>query len=358
MILGPKFQHKCRYKHGVFLILLALLSLLSCTKTKNKTSFYQSFHGNIGEENSPITLNLFKTQDSLFGYYYYDFIGLPLLVKGKLSEDSLTMTEIGPYNKQNGYGTCQYDLQNGTIQGIWHNNRIDKDLAIELTRLNSPQVLDLQPEYFSEIDSSSSPNSFIKIESLQISTTKRHSPQAQVNKLIHQSLLNPLLYGYYSSLQNFLKSLSYTQRNYQLGIHIRCLVQINTPKILGLRIIHSIHDSRKKRVLPLSFFHNYDLATGREIQLTDIVYPENLTQLYHLAFQKLQEVYNQDWAYFPESDFQLNTNFALLPGGLLFLFNTHELKVRNSIELFLPFNDINHLVNSAKLHELLSSSKL
>lgn len=361
IIPGPKFKPK--YQFSDFLILtVSLLAVIAmgCRSQKlNKQYSYKSFQGNIGTENSSVTMHLFKAQDSFFGYYYYNFLGLPFFVSGKLGQDNqLYLEEYDPYKKVNGSAVCEYNSQQGIISGTWHNNRIDKDLPIQLYALKKPEILDLQAEYFFQIDSINLQVSHIKIESVQIANAKKLSIKHKINQQIHRAILNPALYGNYSSIAKFLHSLNYNQRDYKLGIHIRCLVQINTPQMLGLRIIHTISDSRKAKPLNLSFLHNYSLKNGQEIQLTDIIYPDSLASLYRIALYKLKQVYSQNLASFTKENFQLNTNFAILPGGLLFFFNSQTMKSPSSMELFLPFQDINQLLNSTRLAQAIPLSSL
>lgn len=101
-------------------------------------------------------------------------------------------------------------------------------------------------------------------------------------------------------------------------------------------------------------FYNYELKSGKIITLSEIFKDGYKNELDKIGEQKFREKYNikpdQDLekaGYFlTDHKFQLNDNFAIYKGGLLFKFNPYEIAayVFGAPEVYIPYSDIKKLL--------------
>ena len=96
-------------------------------------------------------------------------------------------------------------------------------------------------------------------------------------------------------------------------------------------------------------YHNYDLLTGNQIKLNEIFTPNyaaTLNKAGEKIFKKNIDRNNDGIWDFGKGGFHLNSNFAITPGGLLFLFNQYEIGpyAAGSPEIFIPYKEIENII--------------
>lgn len=106
-------------------------------------------------------------------------------------------------------------------------------------------------------------------------------------------------------------------------------------------------------------FANFDLHTGRQIQLKDLFVNNFSGKLNSIAEVKFREIsglktdddLNEAGYWFDNNRFSVNKNFALDENGITFYFNNYEITAYayGPTELFLPYKEIKHLIDSKSL---------
>lgn len=128
-------------------------------------------------------------------------------------------------------------------------------------------------------------------------------------------------------------------------------VLLNTPNLLSLQFYESnftggAHANYTTRYL------NYDLRTGKQLQLSDVLianYTEQLRPIAELKFQQVvsaMELSASDFE-FEDGTFTLPRNFAITRTGLLFSYDPYELGAfsMGTIAFEVPYGDIFPLLN-------------
>jgi hypothetical protein len=106
-------------------------------------------------------------------------------------------------------------------------------------------------------------------------------------------------------------------------------------------------------------FKNFDLSTGEEILLDDIIKHEKQEELRNVAekeFRQLKELspdadLGKAGFWFEENKFSLNDNFLITERGLLFYYNSYEITAYafGPTELLLPYSLIKNFINENSL---------
>ena len=101
-------------------------------------------------------------------------------------------------------------------------------------------------------------------------------------------------------------------------------------------------------------FKNFNLSTGREFQLVDLIHSEKLNELRQIAeveFRKLKNLKSDDdlgkaGFWFEDNQFKLNDNFLIADSSLIFYYNNYEITAYafGPTELVIPYQKIKNLV--------------
>ena len=108
---------------------------------------------------------------------------------------------------------------------------------------------------------------------------------------------------------------------------------------------------------PLTFFiyDNYNLKTGKEILLDDLLIPNYKSELDKIGEQEFRRAYNvkpdqsfEKAGYFiNKNEFHLNNNYCITKAGLIFRFGQYEVGpyVLGAPSVFIPYSEIKSLIN-------------
>ena len=93
-------------------------------------------------------------------------------------------------------------------------------------------------------------------------------------------------------------------------------------------------------------YYSFDLTTGKQIQLSDILKPGSAMRLNQIGEPLFVKQYGEDGWNFEPGHFEFNSNYAIMPGGLIFLFGQYEIGsyAAGMPEVFLPFKSIEELI--------------
>lgn len=132
----------------------------------------------------------------------------------------------------------------------------------------------------------------------------------------------------------------------------------NCPNLLSLQYSHYWYTGGAHPNSSRTYWH-FNPQTGKQIQLSDLFVKGYAPQLNAIAEQYFRQAkkleadasLNQAGFWFEKDKFQVNTNFALAPKGLIFFFNTYEIGpyVIGSTELLIPYAELKGLIKQQAL---------
>ena len=143
--------------------------------------------------------------------------------------------------------------------------------------------------------------------------------------------------------------------NPQWTCEVNIEVLLNTPNLLSLSLFESNYTGGAH---PNSVIHflNFDLQTGRQILLKDLVLEGKIEQLAPLAERRFREAAQQkgispEEYSFPNERFYLPENFSIGLQGLRFVYNPYEIGpyALGPLEFELPYSDFVPMINKAVL---------
>ncbi|HSE83277.1 MAG TPA: lysozyme inhibitor LprI family protein [Thermodesulfobacteriota bacterium] len=175
-----------------------------------------------------------------------------------------------------------------------------------------------------------------------------------------QELKNQLVETY-KSVQKEIKP------DYAFGWSVERDVEViyNTPKVLSLSLSEY---SFTGGAHPNSFINyaSFNMATGEEIKLSDILingYEADLNRVAEQEFREVREMKPDESLedagfWFENNKFSLNDNFAVTEEGLIFYFNSYEVApyVMGPTEIVLNYEEFKHLIKEDGL--LIRGNKL
>jgi hypothetical protein len=100
-------------------------------------------------------------------------------------------------------------------------------------------------------------------------------------------------------------------------------------------------------------FYNFDIRTGKQILLDDLLIQNYETTLNKIGEQKFVETNGSDMWHFEKGKFEVNRDFAITPGGLLFSYDQYEIGpyVMGAPQVFISYKDIDNLIKPNGLLE-------
>ncbi len=316
---------------------------------------YKCFKGKIGE-NLSITMHLHKTDTTLSGYYYYDKVGLPLELEGNVKENgSFRLEERDKYYEKTGLFKGKF-VSNDKLDGKWIHPKTKKELDFSAT-VHTDGVAQFTSEIYDKEDCSNR-EKYLKnprdvyearytdtiCSTMHIELLKLKTEDAKIDDKINKRLLKSALYhGEKSDIQSYLNSLKDLVEEYDfLETESFVGVTTNDNNILCAHVSSWEYSGGAHPNGRLEYI-NFDLKTGAELKLNDVLKPNFLKDFSAFAEQKLYKEYEEEagW-FFEKGEFPITDNFAITPGGLLFYFNSYEIApyAAGRQELFFSYKEL------------------
>jgi peptidoglycan hydrolase CwlO-like protein len=199
--------------------------------------------------------------------------------------------------------------------------------------------------------------SYIDISSIKVSTNN-----PTIDDYIYKSIEDSICELFNQNMAWFWKTMtkcktineclnSVNDTSYSFYFDFTCKVNVisNQKNILCTEIIESGYSGGAHYRFNQGYFHNFNLLTGKELKLDDFIYAKNIESLNLLAKKKFWAKYGERVALgdYNTTKFTLRkAMFAIQSGGVLFKFFAGEFgcNADGSLEIFLPFEDINQLM--------------
>ena len=346
--------------------------------------FYKRFEGQIPGLGT-IVINLTREDSVITGNYYFTDTGRPIDISEKSSIDQNGFVYIEGNDRSE--GNFKADSVSGIVQGRFvTNNEI-------LGTFNRPgsgneysfMLLEKYPSGSAKIeiknytkqfgDNGQYPHAAIQFSYPSIKFLYNGPVADSLNKMIIDSLMNK-----YRSIDTSFKTVSFDScmndyiRNYQKFINdlpsddngfrpgwtesYSTDVIFNSNNILSLRttVFRYNGGAHPNTVF---IYTNYDLRSGRIINLPEILkgdYQNTLNRLGEAAIRKFynidpNETLEQGGLFVADGKFKTNNNFAITLGGLLFQFNQYEIGPYSfgAPEIYIPYSKINNYINMNSL---------
>lgn len=203
----------------------------------------------------------------------------------------------------------------------------------------------------------------IKIEYIELKNLPDHLVMEKINSKIQNELLKPigreksnnnfdeLMQNFIDEYKNF--KLEFPESDQEWEIERRAEDKFNDENILSCTFSEY---SYLGGAHPNSFsrFKNFNLNTGEELELSDILvagYLNELNSITEVIFRKERKLkedvsLTEAGFWFDDDKFSVNKNFRIGKDGLYFFYNNYEITAYayGPTELFIPYKSINNLI--------------
>ncbi len=203
----------------------------------------------------------------------------------------------------------------------------------------------------------------IQIEYIEVFYDENPTVQAKINSRINQELLKPIaaeksnesfedmMLGFLDEYINFKRDFPESEQHWKFERIVTELFNnknIFCCEVFEYSYLGGAHPNSFRR------FVNFDLSTGDELKLKDILiegYSRNLNIIGEEIFRQTNEIEpNKDLTeagyWFDNNKFSVNKNFTVDENGMTFYYNNYEITAYafGPTELFIPYNRINELI--------------
>ncbi len=329
---------------------------------------YMKLQGKIADKYA-ITMDIIKRRDTITkainisGSYYYDNVGIPLDVYGKLDNGgSFELTERD--SKGDITGIFKGNFTGNTMKGVWINPKTKKELSFELSEATQNVAQFDFKEYYHENCERKKKNlkshkkdtlnwgdtlcSDMSVSMISVKNLKANAC-IKINALLEKTVLQPITSEKpYKNINDLLHSIDgerdfdYSDEQFGMG------VISNEENVLCISVSYYGNTGGAH---PNSYcaFYNFNPQTGDTISLMQIMLPEAIDNLIAVAKEKFiktnGDLKENGWFY-DEAEFKLASNFAITKGGLLFQYNSYEAGpyVMGAPQVFLTKKELEGLV--------------
>jgi Protein of unknown function (DUF3298) len=329
-------------------------------------SFYKKFVGSI--DDISIVMDLTKRDSVLTGQCYHTTVGIPLTLNGHISSDGkFYLSEMNDKYEETG----KFDgffLSGKSISGTWTDPKTKKTLSFNLTEKTDNVVAISFYNRHSENCKNAEKNkkqhsadaiawdtlcTTLDLELIQVTAPSNKATQ-KINEAIKK-----IACGLgsdntkYSSVDDLMNSVNSVEDDVGYELSISSSLVTNDQDILSVSIGESYYGFGDAHPSSRSTYHNFDIRTGKEITLDELLTQEYETTLNQIAEKKFIETNGSDGWDFEKGKFKLNRNFAITPSGLLFSYNQYEIGcyAMGAPEVFIAYNDIDNLIKPNGLLE-------
>ena len=355
----------------------ALLAVLAACNTSSREkpatlkitvqdSFYRKLEGFIG--NMPVTMDLTKDDSVLTGSYYYDRIGMPLAIRGEISQDgNFSFFEYNEQQEETGRFTGHFS-SDSTVEGTWWATvKNDKSLPFKLSTVTKGVATFTYETRFRENckhanirrENSSHKKLFfydtlcttLTLDLLHV-TALTAAASEKINTDISRLFCGA---GIGESTPRTIEELLQTVNDVEEGegyeLSIGATPVTNDKNILCIAISQDSYGYGAAHPLSQTHYYNFDIRTGKQLSLDEILAPGYKAKLDQAGRKIFFETHSPEGWFISKEDFSLPNNFAITPGGLLFLFNQYEIGpyAMGMPEVFIPYKNISDLINAQSM---------
>ena len=325
--------------------------------TELPSTFYMQLKGTING-NLPITMEMTKTDSVVHGTYYYDKIKIPITVYGNSSGISkISLHEVDENFEETGKFEGEF-VSADTFKGTWTNATTNKAMPFVLVQ-NKEGVAGISFEHFRKENCDLRNENLKHVEDIvswtdtlcsyiEVTTIKVSAANAEASAAINKTISDVICFNgerHYPSIQAYVNSVDTESDEYYYTQEYSVRVLMNENNILSISIDYSEFSGGAH---PLSgcTYYSFDLTTGKQIQLSDILKPGSAMRLNQIGEPLFVKQYGEDGWNFEPGHFEFNSNYAIMPGGLIFLFGQYEIGsyAAGMPEVFLPFKSIEELI--------------
>ncbi|OWY19416.1 DUF3298/DUF4163 domain-containing protein [Sphingobacteriales bacterium UPWRP_1] len=320
----------------------------SSTPIPVANGYYKQLKGKIGAQE--VQMNLVKTGNKLYGNYNYLKIGE--LIDLTAPENSANIDENGNFTlaeftatKNEGYaqtGTLKGQIKpDGTVTGAWSSPDATKIFNFTLNAVPLSNSAELQMVNINKQEGNcqtEEPCAHIEIIYPVLAKLPGGNGQAlnSINNTIAKALAESMPTEEptppQQAAEQFITDFKEQDASYKMSWEHEVMTNIyhNSNNLLSLgfstyTFTGGAHPNHAEA------FYNFNLLTGKEIELTDIFSSGYEKRLTSLAEQKLRKLYAigaktpLTEAGFFEEKFALNDNFSVSKTAIAFLFNPYEI---------------------------------
>lgn len=345
-------------------------------------NFYKRMEGNIGNKYD-IVMNLVRVDTAIKGFYYYMSRGEPIPFSLKSNIDNngnILIEEDKGFDKDyNSVITGIFKgkfISDSEFTGTWEQPGSDKMLSFNLTEKYPEGTAQFDIANYSKkvSQNDSTHNGFAQIQiffpSLRNYSNKKI--QAMINSYLQSVLLENVpgdgnikkYEGYDAMISDFFKryydAITESKKmDMPRDIYFQdyFLIDIinNSGNIISFRQTTSTYEGGAH---PNTFFayKNYNLRTGKEIKLSDVLKGNYLPVLTKIAEAKFRKFYNisqnenleKAGFWFEKGIFKLNDNYSFNSFAVTFQFNSYEVAAyaMGAPEITIPYSEIKNIIKT------------
>ena len=337
------------------------LSQTNDSKFDLPKTFFKKLKGVI-DNNLSITMDLTKIDTTFNGSYYYNNVGLPLSINGHISNSGeIKLIERNAKYEETGKFVGKF-TSNESFEGIWTSTLTKKSLTFKLTE-SKEGVANISFENFHKencatrdknknkpVDESNWTDTLCSY--IDISLIKVSVGNPKVDDLINNSIINNICSWEggkkkYNSINDYLNTINSLNDNELRQIDCNVNIELNSNNILCVRIMISEYGGGAHGI-SVGSYYNYDLNTGKLIELKDILVANYTTKLNILGEKIFTDANGREGWDFEPGKFKLNDNFSITNSGLNFMFNQYEIGcyAMGGRDLLIPYTDIEDLIKT------------
>jgi hypothetical protein len=324
---------------------------------------FSYMEGTIGE--IPIVLVCIKNKKSIEGYYYYEKIGTPLKIQGNYNnKNDISFVESSDNYDSTGFFKG-YFTDESTFIGTWNNPKrtkeypvklIRKDIGIEqlsyqlLSKENCDRKVKNKYKAPEELEHWDTICSLVEINYMKLKATN-----PSVNSSIQEAIEREVCASYGERKKSITDVLNMVDPDpnydsdiddYGFDLHVNCKLVHVDPFILSIAVSDYFYTYGAAHPNSGRTHLNFDLSTGKLLQLTDLFSEKNIQKLSVLGEKKFIAQYGSEWWDFEPGNFKLARNFSLTAKGITFHYNTYEIGsyANGAPSFFIPYTEIKKLM--------------
>lgn len=318
---------------------------------------YWKFTGRIG--NNPVVVDLIQKDSVLSGTYYYTRIRKPLTLDGRMDADGrFRLSETNGAYAETGVLTGSISAHD-VVSGKWTDPGTGKSLDFSWSAA-SGEIASIALEHHrrencERMESAFDPDRCPAID-LELMQVVALSPEAtrKINDAIVASAcsLSPSDEPV-STIADLLGTVQSADGETGYDCMISCRPSTNAYGIFSATIVQSIYYFGAAHPQYLIRFENFNLRTGENIELDDLLKTGYESELNLVASKLFFEENGPEGWHFENDSFELNANFSLRSDGLLFLFNPYEVGPYSAgaPEVLIPYASVRHLLKPGVVPE-------
>jgi hypothetical protein len=346
-------------------------------------SFYKRFEGKAGYHK--IVMNMTRLDTTLMGNYRTDsHQAVSFSINSDIDKNGLFTinAENVSYNNINltarGTFTGKFISEN-EIKGLWTNSDKNEKYNFDLLESYPEGSAEFSTVYHYKKTQQKKANKrgYAEITILypEMIRFTNDSVQKIINKYLTTKLLNNYSYSksaapyksYVEMMNDFFQryrgEIEFSKRlKMERDIYFSNFYEINvlydSDNILSTRETVSTYEGGAH---PLTNFHykNFNLLSGKEIKLSDVLKDNYMPELTKIAENKLRGLFNipedqnlkKAGFFFKNGIFKLNNNYSFSNYGIIFQFNPYEVVayVYGAPEIMIPYSEIENLIKPSSI---------